>query len=140
VSFLLDTNVVSELRRRDGHPAVRAWVASTPPAERHLSVLTIGEIRAGVERRRRRDPDAAVALDRWLGGLVAEHEGRILPVTLEIAERYARLGVPHPISFVDGHLAATALHHGLTLVTRNTRDVARTGVALLDPWEGTVPA
>ncbi len=135
MSVLLDTNVVSELRRRNGHPAVRAWVASIPLADRHLSVLTIGEIRAGVERRRRRDPQAAAGLDRWLAGLIADHEGRILPVTLEIAERYARLGVPDPIAFVDGHLAATALHHGLTLVTRNTRDVARTGVALLDPWE-----
>ena len=115
--------------------SARAWVSSTSLADRHLSVLTIGEIRAGIERRRRRDPEAAIGLDRWLGGLIAAHEGRILPVTLEIAERYAHLGVPGPVAFVDGLLAATALHHGLTLVTRNTRDVARTGVSLLDPWE-----
>lgn len=134
MSFLLDTNVVSELRRRSGSRDVRAWVASTSPSERFLSVLTVGEIRSGIERRRRRDAGAATTLDAWLASLIVEHEGRILPITLGVAERFARLTVPDPLAFVDGHLAATALENGLTLVTRNTCDLARTGVPLLDPW------
>jgi len=135
VSFLFDTNVVSELRRRSGSAEVRAWAASTSPSERFLSVLSVGEIRSGIERRRRRDAEAATVLDAWLASLIVEHEGRILPVSLRVAERFARLTVTDPLAFVDGHLAATALEHDLTLVTRNTRDVVRTGVRLLNPWE-----
>lgn len=77
---------------------------------------------------------AATLLDDWLRAMLAEYEGRILPVTLAVAERYATLAVPDPLAFVDGHLAATAIEHDLTLVTRNTRDVTRTGVPVLDPW------
>jgi predicted nucleic acid-binding protein len=135
MSFLVDTNVVSELRK--GHRAnakVRDWLRSVDDAALHLSVLVIGELRQGVERLRRRDPPAAANLDRWLHELVRSYADRVLPVDAEVAERWGRLNVPDPVSAVDGLLAATALVHSLTLVTRNVRDIQRTGVRHLDPF------
>jgi predicted nucleic acid-binding protein len=134
VSFLLDTNVVSETRRKAPHPGVLAWVASVPESELFLSVLVIGEIRQGVERLARRDPAQADVLGRWLKQLVAAYEDRIVPVTIEVAQVWGRLTVPDPVPVVDGLLAATALVRGWTLVTRNTADVASTGVPVLNPF------
>jgi predicted nucleic acid-binding protein len=93
-----------------------------------------GEIRRGVENLRRKDPVQAQVLDAWLGHVVSFH-GRILPVTQEIAETWGRLSVPDRLPVADGLLAATAIVHNLILVTRNTRDVARTGVTLLNPFD-----
>jgi len=135
MSFLIDTNVVSELRKgARTHPKVRAWFASVEDAEVYLSVLVIGELRQGVEGLRRRDPVSAAHLDRWLHELVAMHAQRVLPVDAAIADRWGRLSIPDPISAVDGMLAATALVHSLTLVTRNVRHVQRTGVRHVDPF------
>jgi toxin FitB len=97
-------------------------------------VLVIGEHRQGVERLRRRDPPAAAKLDRWLDEIIEHHSDRTLPVDVAVAERWGRLNVPDPIPAVDGLLAATALVHSLTLVTRNLRDVRSTGVRHLDPF------
>lgn len=99
-----------------------------------LSVLTIGEIRRGVESIRRRDASAAAVLDAWLSRLVALHRERLLPVSEPVAEEWGRLGVPDSLPVIDGLLAATAKVHGLTLVTRNASDVRRIGVPELDPF------
>jgi predicted nucleic acid-binding protein len=135
VSFLLDTNVVSEVPKSRADADVLAWMASVTAADLYLSVLVVGEIRRGVEGLRRRDPAQAAVYDVWLTGLRRDYADRILPVTAEIAEEWGRLNVPDPIPTIDGLLAATAKVHGLTLVTRNTADVARTGVPLLNPFD-----
>lgn len=135
MSFLVDTNVLSELRKGPrANARVLSWFRSVDDAALHLSVLVIGELRQGVERLRRRDPPAAAKLDRWLHELIERHADRTLPVDAAVADRWGRLNVPDPIPAVDGLLAATALVHSLTLVTRNVRDVRRTGVRHLDPF------
>ena len=133
--FLLDTNVVSELRKKQRCDAgVRRWFSEVAADELFLSVLVIGELRGGVERIRRRDSAAARALDAWLRRLEHAYQDHILPVTLEICDRWGRLGVEQPLSPIDGLLAATALQHDLALVTRNVPDVARSGVDVLNPF------
>jgi len=134
VSWLIDTNVLSELRKGErANRGVRAWFAEANEDELFTSVLVLGEVRRGIESVRRRDPTAAMALDQWLARLVTTFSDRVLPIDTAVADRWGPLNVPDPISTVDGLLAATALVHDLVLVTRNTRDVARTGVRLLDP-------
>jgi toxin FitB len=135
VSFLLDTNVVSELRKGSrANTGVTAWFASIDRDQLLLSVLVVGELRQGVERIRRRDPASAVRLDRWLAALLEGFGDRVLPVDARVAEIWGRLNVPDPVPAIDGLLAATALAHDLTLVTRNRRHVARTGVDVIDPF------
>jgi predicted nucleic acid-binding protein len=137
LSYLLDTNVLSELRKGErADPSVSPWFAALADEEIYLSVLTIGEIRRSVESVRRRDPDSAAALDSWLARLSEAHRDRILPLDRAIAEEWGRLNVPDPLPVVDGLLAATAKVVGLTLVTRNVTDVAGTGVGLFDPFGG----
>jgi len=134
--FLLDTNVVSELRKGPrANPRVRSWFAETDDPELFLSVLVAGELRQGVERVRLRDAAQAEHIDRWLQRLVEDYASRLLPVDARVAELWGRLNVPDPISTVDGLLAATAIVHDLTLVTRNVKDVARTGARLLNPFD-----
>ena len=135
MSWLLDTNVVSELRKgARGDPGVARWAAGRQD-EAWLSVLTVGEIRRGIELLRRRDDAAARRLDVWLAGLLGAFESRILPVDARVAEMWGRLNVPDPVPTVDGLLAATAMVHDLTFVTRNVEDVAGTGVRLLNPFD-----
>jgi toxin FitB len=139
LSYLLDTNVISELRKGKRADAnVTSWLAGVAEEEIFLSVLTIGEIRRGIERVRRRDPDSAAALDRWLNLLSEAHGDRVVPIDREIAEEWGRMNAPDPLPVVDGLLAATARVLGLTLVTRNIADVKGTGVELLDPFAGGV--
>lgn len=133
--YLLDTNVVSELRKARPDRRVAEWFAAVPDDSVHLSVLVIGEIRQGIERLRLRDADRARALDDWLRTLRTVHEERIVPVSGEIAEEWGRLNVPDPLPVVDGMLAATARVHHWTLATRNTKQVERTGVQLVNPFE-----
>lgn len=134
MTWLLDTNIVSELRRGDrANAGLRAWFAEAAEDSLYTSVLVVGELRRGIESIRRRDVPSALALEHWLAGLTDEFADRILPVDRAVAERWGRLNVPDPVPTVDGILAATAMVHGLTLVTRNTRDVLRTGVPVLDP-------
>jgi toxin FitB len=137
LSYLVDTNVLSEARKSwRCDPGVASWFSAVPATEIYVSALTAGEIRKGVEARRRRDEQAARALERWLEELMTTYADRILPVDEEVADRWGRLNVPDPLSPIDGPLAATASVHGLTLVTRNVRHVERTGVELLNPFSG----
>jgi hypothetical protein len=135
VSYLVDTNVLSELRKNErADTRVKAWSESVPGREVYTSALVIGEIRTGIESVRRRDAASAIALEEWLARIVTSYGNRILPVDLRIAERWGHINVPDPLPAVDGLLVATALDHDLTLVTRDTRGLERTGVRLLDPW------
>lgn len=135
MSYLLDTNVVSELRKgARADTGVLTWLATVAGEELYLSTLTVGEIRRGVENVRRRDADGAVSLDSWLARLIDGYRNRIVPVDATIAEQWGRMSVPDPLPVVDGLLAATAKVRGLTLVTRNVGDVARTGVAVVNPF------
>jgi predicted nucleic acid-binding protein len=135
VAFLLDTNVVSEVRRPAADSNVRAWLESVPDAELYLSVLVIGEVRQGIERLRRRDPAQVAVFEAWLSTLLHDYGDRIVPVTAEVAEEWGRLNAPDPLPVVDGLMAATAKVRGWTLVTRNLSDLARTGVRLLNPFD-----
>lgn len=136
MSYLLDTNVLSELRRKRPDAQVVQWVESRPGSVLYLSVLSVGEIRRGMEAlaaSRRR-----VALLDWLEvDLPAFFAGRLLPVDLAVAERWGRLlaHATRPLSAVDSLLAATALRYGLTMVTRNVRDFAFQGLEVVDPWQ-----
>jgi predicted nucleic acid-binding protein len=135
VSFLLDTNVVSELRKGARADArLLQWFDGISEADIHLSALVIGELRRGVELVRARDARQANALDRWLTRLVAQHGDRILAVDLQVAEEWGRLSARRTASLIDTLMAATALVHGLILVTRNTRHVDWTGAAWLNPF------
>jgi predicted nucleic acid-binding protein len=139
--FLMDTNVVSEMRKGiRGNTGVRRWFSQTPGDCIYLSVLTVGELRQGVERIRRKDSIAAESLEKWLDSVESQMAGCILPITQAIAERWGRLNVPDPLPVVDGLLAATALEHDFTLVTRNVRDIERSGVRWLNPFsDGPAP-
>jgi len=135
VSFLLDTDVVSELRKRGRvDEGVEQWFSDVDDAEVFLSVLTVGEIRRGIDSVQRRDRTRALTLNRWLHGLVAQFESRLLPVDRAVAEEWGRMNAANTLPAIDGMLAATARVHGLTFVTRNTRDVARTGVPCMNPF------
>ena len=132
---LLDTNILSELRKTHPDRRVARWYATVPDDSLYLSVLVIGEVHQGIERLRRRDDHQARALDDWLETLKSTYADRIIPVTTDVAEEWGRLNVPDPLPFVDGLMAATALVHGSTLATRNTGHVERTGVPLVNPFE-----
>jgi toxin FitB len=133
LSFLLDTNVVSEIRRgRDLR--VRAWAREVDDIDLHLSVLTLGEIRKGIEMLRDRDPAQAEVFANWLGELQTRFADRIVPIDVRVADEWGRLNAAAPRNTVDSLIAATAGIHGLTVVTRNTGDFEGCGVALINPW------
>jgi predicted nucleic acid-binding protein len=135
MAWLLDTNVVSEFYKGDrASQAVLRWAAKQPSHDLFLSVLVLGEIRRGVEKRRTKDPVAAASLETWLLDLEHVYRDRILPITAGICDIWGRLSIREQLPAVDALIAATALHHGLSLVTRNTRDFARSGVACLNPF------
>ena len=131
--FLLDTNVVSELRRPEPNPGVLGWIAATPAHRLHLSAVTIGEIQAGIEISREGDPSKAEVLDKWLGQVLSSH--RVLPMDAEAFRVWARLKHGRPRALLeDAMIAATAEVHGLTVVTRNVRDFRQLGIEVLDPF------
>jgi len=136
--YILDTNVVSELRKaKDGKADknVTAWATSIPPAKLFLSVITILELETGTLLAERRDKKQGAMLRAWLDGhVLPAFAGRILSIDTAIAQRCARLHVPHPRADRDALIAATALVHGMMVVTRNTADFAPTGVAIHNPW------
>jgi toxin FitB len=134
VSFLLDTNVVSEIRKHEPDAGVAHWLASVPADTLFLSVLVVGEIRHGIERLARRDPAQAEIFEHWLSQLVGSYGDRVIPITQQIAQVWGRLNVPDPVPVVDGLMAATALVYDWTLVTRNASDVGSTGVRVLNPF------
>jgi predicted nucleic acid-binding protein len=137
--FVLDTNVVSELRKvraGKGDPQVTSWSRDARIAELFLSAITIEELEIGVLLAERRDSAQGRVLRSWFDTYVlAIFDGRILPVTVEIARRSARLHVLDPKPMRDALIAATALTHGMAVVTRNTADFAFTGVKLIDPFK-----
>jgi predicted nucleic acid-binding protein len=132
--FLLDTNVVSELRKRKCDPAVAKWFDKVPDSELYLSAITITEIEIGIERQRIADPVFAEQLVKWLDQIFRAFGERILPVTVNVARRWGRLAAQIGNKELDLAIAATALEHGLTVVTGNTKHFQRTGVKLLDPF------
>ncbi|HEX4309299.1 MAG TPA: type II toxin-antitoxin system VapC family toxin [Acidobacteriaceae bacterium] len=135
--FLLDTNVVSELRKADRADAnVRYWAARLSPAALYLSAISILELEIGVLLVERRDRAQGKILRTWLEARVLPaFEDRILPIDTAVVRRCAPLHVPDPHTDRDALIAATALVHGLTVVTRNSSDFRRTGVKLVNPWE-----
>lgn len=136
MSYLIDTNVISELRKgKRANPTLVSWFGGLADDEVFLSALTLGEIRRGIESIRRRDSAAASALESWLGRIAEAHRDRIVPVDRAIAEEWGRMNAPDPLPVVDGLLAATAKVSGLTLATRNTGDIARSGVSFLNPFD-----
>jgi predicted nucleic acid-binding protein len=140
VSFLLDTNVISELRKGvSAHPNVLEWFSGVAEEDIHLSVLVMGELRRGVERIRKRDSRQAAALERWVRRALRDHGDRILPVDFRVAEQWGRLTAMRSGSVIDALMAATAQVFGLVLVTRNVKDVAWTGVSHLNPFEAAPP-
>ncbi len=135
MSFLIDTNIISELRKGERcDPGVAAWWTEVAEDDLWLSALVLGEIRKGVELARRRDPQKAEALEAWLGDVVAGFGDRILPVDTAVAEEWGRMNAIRPAPVIDALLAATARANGLTLVTRNTADVAELGADVLNPF------
>jgi predicted nucleic acid-binding protein len=136
VSWLLDTNVISELQKRSVNLGVREWFDGVDGESLYLSTLVVGEIRQGIERLRRRDHERAIGFEAWLSALKTQYRDRVIAVDAEIAEEWGRINAESSLPAVDGLLAATALVRGLTLVTRNVADVERTGVPLLNPFVG----
>lgn len=137
--FILDTNVVSELRKvrlGKAHPQVTIWADSVDAKTLYISAITILEIEIGILQIERKDPDQGGLLRAWLEKQVLpEFEGRIFPVDTAVARHRATLRVPDPHAERDALIAATALAHGMTIVTRNVADFHTTGVTLLNPWE-----
>jgi hypothetical protein len=137
--YLLDTNVISKLRKVDGgkaNPHVKTWAESADARSFFISAITVQELELGTLLVERRDPHQGVMLRAWLDKkILAEFAGRILPVDAEVARRSAALHVPNPKPYRDALIAATALVHGMTVVTRNTADFESTGVALINPWQ-----
>jgi predicted nucleic acid-binding protein len=138
VSWLLDTNVVSELRRpASANPALSEWEIQQSPSRLFVSAITIMEIEIGVCRKEHTDPRQGTLLRRWLdGNVLPAFEGRTLPVDSTVAVRAGALHSPDPKPYADALIAATAMVHGLTVVTRNVRDFAPLGVPVLDLWNG----
>lgn len=135
MTYLVDTNVVSELRKRAPDPHLLAWYGTVSSADLFLSVLTIGEIRLGIERLRRKDTAQADLLEQWLRGLHVAYRDHLIDVDADVAEEWGRLNVPDQLPVIDGLLAASAKVRGWTLVTRNIADLGRSGVSLLNPFE-----
>lgn len=134
MTFLLDTDVLSALRRRERHRAVTEWIERQQNADLYLSVVTVGEIERGISKQRERDPRFARDLAAWLDMLLNWYEDRILGVDMAIARRWGRLSDVMGHDSADLLIAATALEHGLTVVTRNVSHFEPTGVAVFNPF------
>lgn len=137
MSYLVDTNVVSELWKRErAAPTVVDWFRKREPRELYLSVLTVGELRRGAERLRARDSKAARALTVWLDCILERFQDRVLDVDIAAAERWGRVGVADPLPDIDGLVTATALARGLVVVMRNVRRAAPAGARYFNPFDG----
>ena len=136
MNYLLDTNIISEVRKgAKCHANVAAWYASIDDADIFLSVLVLGETRKGAERARHSAPAHAHALEKWLTTVIGSFGERILPVDRVVADEWGRMGAKRPVSTVDALLAATAKVHGMTLATRNVSDIADLGAKFVNPFE-----
>jgi len=135
MNYLIDTNIISEVRKGDRCDLhVSAWYGSIADEELFLSTLVLGEIRKGVELARPRDAGKAAALERWLREVETAFDGRVLGIDNAVSDRWGRMSAIRPVPVIYGLLAATASVHGLTLVTRNDRDVAGLGATVLNPF------
>ncbi|RZS37748.1 hypothetical protein EV193_105306 [Herbihabitans rhizosphaerae] len=137
MTYLLDTNVLSETRKRNADPGVREWMSGTPLTAVHLSALTIGEVGRGITKvRTRGDGRQADVFAEWLDNVVETYADRIAPVTVDVARAWADQDLATRGSAVDQLIAATAKVHGWTVITRNTKDFEHTGVAVINPFTG----
>lgn len=135
MNYLVDTNVISELRKGDRcDPNVARWYEKVAGESLYLSVLVLGEIRKGVERIRVRDAAQSRALEKWLFAVAGEFQERVLPVSINIADEWGRMNAVRPLPVIDGLLAATAKVHTMTFVTRNTLGLTDLDVGLLNPF------
>ena len=133
--YLLDTNAISELNKSRPNEFVLLFFKQLSPHEAFLSVLSLGELRKGAAMRLKRgDAAAAASLNAWIDTLEGAYADRVLPVSGPIARLWGQLSADRPRPMIDTLLAATAIHHGLTLVTRNVRDIDDTGVRVHNPW------
>jgi predicted nucleic acid-binding protein len=136
VNYLIDTNIISEVRKgKRCDPNVASWYEKIEDASLYLSVLVIGEIRKGIERIRPKDNVQATAIEKWLLAVDQAFGERILPVDRAVANEWGRLTASRPLPVIDGLLAATAKIHRMTLVTRNTAEIADLDVHILNPFE-----
>ncbi len=135
MSFLIDTDVLSELRKTKRDPSVVSWLESVPSSELWLSVVTVGEIEKGIAVQRRRDPPFAESLHEWLETILRLYEDRVIPVDTEIARRWGRLSGELGHDGADLLIAATAIENGLRVATRNTRHFEPTGAPVFNPFE-----
>jgi toxin FitB len=137
LSYLIDTNVISEVRKgRRCDARVAAWYSSIDDDDLYLSVIIVGEVRKGVELARQRDPNRAAALETWLADVTRGFADRILAVDHAVADEWGRMNAVRPLPVVDSLLAATAKVHGMTFVTRNDADVRGVGADVLNPFDG----
>lgn len=136
MNYLIDTNIISEIRKSENcDPRVAAWYDAIDDECIFLSVLVLGEIRKGIERARSKNPAQSRALEKWLSTLARSFAERILPVDQAVAEEWGRMSAKRPVSTIDALLAATAKVHGMTLATRNVADVADLGASVFNPFE-----
>lgn len=134
--YLLDTNFISELRRDTrANRGVQAWAMANNPGLCALSVVTLGEIRRGIEDLRRRDLQQAQAIEQWLDSIKHKYQATILPISVEIADRWGRLVSSTQLPPQDLMLAATAIEYDLTVITRNTADFKGSGARIHNPWK-----
>ena len=134
MTYLLDTNVLSEVRKPDRHPHVAGWLGRVSDQELFVSVLTFGEIRRGIQQLRPRDSAQATVFEDWLADLRQQFADRVLSIDASVAEAWGRITAGRPPPADDGLMAATALVHGFTVVTRDRAPFERLGVPWLDPW------
>ncbi len=140
MSFLIDTSIISEVRKGPRcDPAVAQWFDGLAEDDLYLSALVLGEIRKGIEQVRPKAPDRAEGLEAWLMALTAGFSSRILPVDRAVAEAWGRMSAVRTVPVIDGLMAATALVHDMTLVTRNEADVAGLGAKVLSPFTAPIP-
>ena len=135
MNLLIDTNVISELKRgRNADAAVAAWFGGIPPERLFTSVIVLGEIRRGIELIARRDKPQAAFLERWYMDMRTRLEDRVLAVDEAVVTIWSKISVPDMLPAYDGLIAATALAHGMAIVTRNALDYRHIGVEVIDPW------
>jgi predicted nucleic acid-binding protein len=134
VRYLLDTNIVSEMSKRTPNAGVLAWFDAAEDTDLSISVITIGEIRKGIEQKRRTDPGRAERLERTLHIIRTDYRGRMIPISEDVAEEWGRMCMVYPNHPVDNLLSATAKIHGMTLVTRNIRDVELHDISCFNPF------